>query len=128
MQAARQGSIAEAVAAFDEISVQTPRYTIQADAWNVLCWQGGVWEQPERVIQACDRAVELDPESLEFQDSRGLVRALLGDTGGAIEDFEYFIENVWWSSGRKARRQGWVDALRAGEDPFTPELLAELRG
>lgn len=57
----------------------------------------------------------------------GLVRALLGDTEGAIEDFEFFIQRVR-NPNRRARRQDWMDPLRAGENPFTPELLAELRG
>jgi acetyl esterase/lipase len=124
---AYEGQIEEAVAAFRAAPELDARLTLTAGNWNALCWQGGLWGQPEQVIQACDRAVELDPEHLEYQDSRGLVRALLGDTERAIQDFEFFLERIQ-NPNRKAQRQGWVDALRAGENPFTPELLAALRG
>lgn len=38
-----------------------------------------------------------------------------------------------WAEGKKefeqakAQRQGWIEALRKGENPFTPELLEKLR-
>jgi hypothetical protein len=46
-----------------------------------------------------------------------LVRALLGDMEGAVEDFEF-----------SGQREAWIEALRAGTNPFTSEVLAELRG
>ena len=77
-------------------------------------------------MDACEQGVALEPEDGEYRRSRGLARALTGDTGGAIEDFEAYVkwpESDW---GRK-QVQGWIDALRAGEDPFTEEVLKELR-
>jgi len=59
--------------------------------------------------------------------SAGLVRVLLGDFEGAIADFELLIEQITWNAGRRAQRQAWVEALRVGHNPFTPEVLAELR-
>jgi len=122
-----EGDIPEAVAAYGRASDLNARLTMTAPDWNHLCWQGGLWNRADQVIHACDRAVELDPDNLEHRDSRGLVRSLLGDSNGAITDFEFFIERVQ-NPNRKAQRQGWVDALRAGRNPFTPELLRAMRG
>ena len=75
---------------------------------------------------ACDKAVSLSPKDGDIIDSRGLARALTGDIEGAIADFQVFVE---WTSNkeRKAQRQEWIKALQAGENPFTDELLKELK-
>ena len=59
-------------------------------------------------------------------DSRGLAKALIGDIEGAIIDFQVYVE---WTSNKeeKTQRQEWIKALQAGENPFTDELLKELR-
>ncbi len=55
-----------------------------------------------------------------------LARALTGDVAGAIDDFEAYV--AWTGNDRdRAQRQGWIDALRAGQNPFTSELLERLR-
>ena len=80
-------------------------------------------------MTACDKAVSLAPEEpvLEYYlDSRGLARALTGDTQGAIEDFQAFIESPYTDEEEKAKRQRWIDALRAGKNPFTKEELESL--
>lgn len=122
-----EGEIPEAAAAYRQAAARDPRLTITAGDWNHLCWQGGLWNRADQVIPACNRAVERNPANLEYRDSRGLVRSLLGNRDGAIADFEFFIERVQ-NPNRKAQRQEWVDALRAGQNPFTPELLRALRG
>ncbi|MEO1067611.1 MAG: tetratricopeptide repeat protein [Cyanobacteria bacterium J06638_6] len=75
---------------------------------------------------ACEKAVALAPEHGGIIDSRGLARALTGDTQGAIADFQAFVE---WTNNEdsKAQRQEWIEALKQGENPFTPELLEDLR-
>jgi hypothetical protein len=101
---------------------------------NYACWYGAT-DGPhfaEIVLPACERAVELASEVDRgfYQDSRGLARALTGDISGAIEDFELFLE---WSKDRDwlgdlaAKREVWVDELKAGENPFDAATLAELR-
>jgi hypothetical protein len=52
--------------------------------------------------------------------------SLTGYTQGAITDFKAFIASTS-DEDAKAQRQGWVDALQKGENPFTPEVLEELR-
>ena len=62
----------------------------------------------------------------DFQDSRGVARALTGNIEGAIEDFQAFISSTN-NDERKAQRQGWIESLRAGTNPITPEVLDELK-
>jgi acetyl esterase/lipase len=120
------GKISEAIDAYGNAKEQDG-LTISAGAWNQLCWYGGLWDRAADVLFACERAIELTPNHGDHRDSRGLVRALLGDREGAIEDFEFFV--TWWTGDESARaqREAWIEALRAGTNPFTPEVLAELR-
>ena len=97
--------------------------------WNEVCWSGALDGQALAVMRACDRVVERagDDDRHEFRDSRGLARALTGNTQGAIEDFEFFVQHTD-NAERKSQRQAWVTALKAGTNPFTPEVLQSLRG
>ncbi len=54
-----------------------------------------------------------------------IARALTGNTAGAIEDFQAFIESTDSDEGKK-QRQGWINALKAGKYPFTPEEIEGL--
>jgi len=86
-----------------------------------------LWGYAAEVMNACEQAVALAPEDGDIRDSRGLARVLTGDIEGAIEDFQAFVD---WTDDEEAKsqRQRWIEALRAGgENPFTPELLEELR-
>ena len=58
-------------------------------------------------------------------EERGVAKAITGDIKGAIEDFEYYIKKVK-DAVKKSQRQRWVDALRAGDDPFTEEEIKTL--
>ena len=101
--------------------------TISAGSWNTLCWFGSLWGHATEVLAACERAVALAPEHGGIADSRGLARALTGDVAGAIEDFQTFV--AWVPDEQlRAQRQGWIEALGAGENPFTDEVLLRLRG
>ncbi|MBD1871630.1 AAA-like domain-containing protein [Cyanobacteria bacterium FACHB-471] len=120
---ARQGNIQAAIAKFQQATAINPAYEIPADDWNTLCRRGSLYGQATQVLDACETAVSLAPDNGGFRDSRGLARALTGDIEGAIADFQTFI--TWTDNEeQKARRQGWIDALRAGENPFT---LGELK-
>jgi tetratricopeptide (TPR) repeat protein len=122
---ALEGNVKEAIVAYTEAQTLDPRLHISAGSWNFLCWSGSLWEHAVDVMEACEKAVTLDPENGNIRDNRGLARAMTGDIDGAIEDFQAYVD---WTDNeeRKAKRQRWIEALQAGENPFTPELLEEL--
>jgi WD40 repeat protein/DNA replication protein DnaC len=104
-----------------------PDVDISPLLWDTVCWLGALNEQASEVIAACETAVKNNPEHGGYRDSRGLARALTGDTTGAIEDFQAYID---WSGSpprRKRQRQTWIEALEKGENPFTEDLLKELQ-
>ena len=76
---------------------------------------------------ACEEAVKLAPDNVYIRDSRGIARALTGDKNGAIEDFQAFVNSPTIAKEYKTKRQGWINALKAGKNPFTDEVLQELR-
>lgn len=78
-------------------------------------------------MRACEQAVALAPENCDIRNSRGLARALTGDIEGAIENFQAFVNVIIEPKWSRAQRQHWIEALRAGENPFTPEELEKLR-
>jgi len=101
-------------------------------ALNALCWGYGLEQQPDVAMPYCQQAVAAEPNRALYQDSRGLVYALLGDYPAAIADFQAYIK--WLEAQPRGtfeqqlvRRREWVEALERGESPFTPAVLAELR-
>ena len=102
-----------------------------AGARNNICWFYALDGQAEVALPFCEQAVAASPTS-SYLDSRGLAYALLGRSEDAVTDFEAALVD-WAASDNPqiqaiaAQRQGWVDALRAGEAPITPLVLAELR-
>lgn len=126
-QLAAQGRITDAVAKYAAAEESESSVAIPAQSWNVLCLAGGLWEHATEVMTACERAVELEPDNGVYRQSRGLARALTGDAEGAIQDLEAFLPGEV-SEEDRSLRQGWIEALRRGENPFTPELLRSLRG
>ncbi len=127
---ARTGAIEEAVAAYEEAQTLAPGLEIPARFWNNLCWFGSLWGNADKVLEACEKAVELAPDEGGYRDSRGVARALMGNFESAIEDFEFFIE---WARKRDnleeyiTKRTAWIDELKAGQNPFDTATLEELR-
>jgi serine/threonine protein kinase/tetratricopeptide (TPR) repeat protein len=107
--------------------------TVDNQQWNRLCWSGALAGAAEVVLPACDRAVaEADSANRpRNHDSRGVARALAGDLSGAADDFAaYVAAPLIQAQGESAmvKQRGWVTELRAGRNPFTLELLDQLRG
>ena len=127
---AQHGMIEEAMAAIAEAQNIDTDLNISASSWNTLCWYGSLWGYASEVMDACENAVELAPDSAGIRDSRGLARALAGDYTGAIEDFEGYVEWLKNSGGsdREIRsREQWIVELEAGRNPFDEATLDELR-
>jgi tetratricopeptide (TPR) repeat protein len=93
---------------------------------GLLCHGYALEGQPEQALPYCQHAVEIAPHPA-FLASRGLAYGLLGEASLAIVDFEEVAACLERESAQLARTRSWIDALRAGEDPFTPVLLGEVR-
>jgi WD40 repeat protein len=120
--------ISKAVSVYTAVKELDPSGRLRAEAWNDLCWNGSLEGHAAEVIDKCERAVELERDDPDIRDSRGLARALSGDVkdvSGAIEDFQFFAAKSP-NADRKRQRQGWIDALNQGQNPFTPELIKQL--
>ena len=97
---------------------------------NALCWQLSLMGRPEEALPYCDVAVAADPTAYS-RDSRGLAYALLGRKEEAIADFEALM--AWLEAQPRetdpsyARRREWIEALRAGHNPFDEKTLSALR-
>ncbi|ABW31911.1 WD40 domain-containing protein [Acaryochloris marina] len=128
-QLARQGKVSDSILIFRELQSwqdTDKAVEISASSWNSLCWFGSLHRKAKSVMFACEKAVAFDPSHGGRRDSRGLARALTNNPKGAIEDFEAYIKLSNRASDRKKQRQSWIDALKAGKDPFTDEVLDSL--
>ena len=124
---AEQAEIRDAIDAYKEAQTIDPKIEVSADSWNILCKMGSLHGYAADVLFAGEKAVSLSPDYKGYQDSRGLARALTGDLDGALTDFQSVLDWYGFSDSVKARRERWVAALQAGENPFTPEELDALR-
>jgi hypothetical protein len=120
------GDVDAAIAAYTEAQQLDPKLEISAFYWNQLGWFGSLHNRASDVLFACEKAVEL-AESSSLQDTRGLARALTGNLTGAIEDFEAAINSGELEEEILEKRQRWLEALKSGINPFTPEELEALR-
>ncbi|NEO43948.1 MAG: hypothetical protein F6K55_07340 [Moorea sp. SIO4A3] len=122
---AKEGKLTKALSLYKQAQQLDLNLEIDANSWNNLCWFGSLHGYAADVMDACEKAVAKAPKYKGYQDSRGLARALTGDTAGAISDFQAFLD--WTRNDKsKAKRQKWIDELRAGKNPFTEEVLKGL--
>ena len=104
--------------------------TLAAEDWNRLCWHGALAGETAAVLPACERAVALAPDDGGIRDSRGLARALTGDVAGAVADFEFAVQwaqEAGFGQDFVETRQAWIDALKAGKNPFDEATLQALQ-
>ncbi len=98
---------------------------------NDVCWQGSLDNFAKVVLPACNRAIELEPNSflsVNFYDSRGIARALVGDKQGAIADFKLVVDSYrGYGCVDIEQRKSWLQVLEAGRNPFDAATLKALR-
>ena len=98
-----------------------------------LCWIGSRTGHAGDVYPSCEQAAILDPSNGIIHDSLGIVRVLLDDLPGAIDDFGFFIS---WSKQPtlpqeiyeplRNERVYWIMELGAGRNPFNEATLRKL--
>ena len=108
-----------------DISLES--FSKDAQLLNRLCWDASLDGFAKQVLEYCDQAVILAPDNPGIYDSRGLARALTGDFTGAREDFQVFIDSGRYDESLVQERQQWVADLQAATNPFTPEILEQLK-
>ncbi len=121
-----EGDLEAALESFVRATELDPEY---ADPFNSACWSYALLNQPQEALPYCDSAIALDPLPY-YYDSRGLANALLGNTAAAIDDFQVYVDEFSDSEADRdlvEKREAWIAALEAGEDPFTPAVLEALR-
>ncbi|MFH7024434.1 MAG: AAA-like domain-containing protein [Heteroscytonema crispum UTEX LB 1556] len=125
-----QGDVKKASEKYTEAQKLDPSLKISAESWRRLCWDGSLNNHAADVMFGCEKAVSFasKQEQANAKVARGLARALTGNRQGAISDFEVYIQSKDIPAESKKQIQDWVEALRAGKNPFTPEILRELRG
>jgi WD40 repeat protein len=135
MDLAKDGEINQAIQNYQNAQVWNSTLRISALHWNSICWYGSLYGYAEQVIDYCEQAVSLDPQNGSWRDSRGVARAITGDLEGAIYDFEYYIDSIENQTNEglidyekfKQQREGWIESLVEGNNPFSPEELQRLR-
>jgi WD40 repeat protein len=139
---AKEGDIKAALVAYDEAIKHNSNIKISAASWNTLCRNGSLYDSASQVIFACDNAVKLEPDNLDIRQNRSIAKALVGDSNGAISEFEISLTKIYREnlevmvSLRErnyeakysyAKQQGWLENLKQGKNPFTDEKLEEWR-
>jgi hypothetical protein len=114
----QEGEFQEAVKAFEKAKQFDATWKIPQMSWQRLCLYGVVYREEKTVISACDTAVRLAPGNVNVRDMRGVARARMGETAGAIEDFQASIKATD-SAEEKKQRQVVIDELKKGENRFT---------
>ena len=120
---------AAAIATIKELQQLDPSLDYLAWQLQSICFQGTLNGKALEVLPACEQAIISFPEgsnSAFAVDLRGIARALTGDTPGAIEDFQFFIEHTT-DAEKNQQRQDWIKSLQAGQNPFTTEVLERLK-
>ncbi|MGI0491537.1 TIR domain-containing protein [Alkalinema pantanalense CENA528] len=122
----RGNNILPAIEVIQQAEALNPPIFNIRDSWAYLCWTGSLLGYADQAMNACEKSVKASPSNGDYRQNRGVARALTGDVTGAIEDLQAFVD---WTNDddRKIKRQAWIDSLKAGQNPFTPQMLQTLR-
>jgi TonB family protein len=125
-QLAKAGTLGPAMEQFTKAQRLDTRLASSPTLWWSVCWYGSLWGDAADLTGACDRLVALDPGGVRARDARGVARTLTGNLQGAIVDFEAMTA-ACTDPRQRAERTEWIQALRAGRNPLTPEVVQRLR-
>lgn len=122
-----RGEVKTALHIYTEVMKLDSTFEIPAMYWNNISWWGCLWGYGHEswVLDASERAVEMNPPELNYRDTRGLVLALNGHFTQAIKDFSAYAAAAYGTA--REQRVKWVQMLRSGENPFTAEGLRKIR-
>lgn len=120
------GDVDRAITAYKEAQHLYPSLEISVYFWDRLGWFGSLYNRAADVLFACEKALEVEPSDW-LRDTRGLALALTGNLDGAIADFEAAINSGELEGEFLEKRECWLEALKSGINPFTPEELEALR-
>jgi hypothetical protein len=108
-----------------------PAAAVPAVYWNNLCWFGTLSGHARQLVDAGERAVRLAPTDATVRDTRGVSRALSGNLAGAVADFRFLVRDAsirnQLSKPAFEQRQKWLDELSNGRNPFSKQVLQQLR-
>ncbi|MDV3347970.1 hypothetical protein QGP82_04660 [Leptothoe sp. LEGE 181152] len=109
-----------------------PDITVTYFDYIDFCASGSIYGLAEKVLGLCEHAVKLTPDFQKHwpRSFRGLARAQIGDTNGALSDWEFVLKSEDALDDYPEyfnNASDWVETLQKGENPFTPEVLAELK-
>jgi uncharacterized protein YjbI with pentapeptide repeats len=124
---AKNGNIKQALTTYKKAQNLDKAIQISASSWRTLCWNGCLHGSAAEVIFAGENSVDLEPSNGHCRDALALAEALSDKAQIAIANFKLVLEGNDLSDGEKEQRSAWVKALEAGENPFTPGVLAELK-
>ncbi|HWU54120.1 MAG TPA: tetratricopeptide repeat protein [Rhizomicrobium sp.] len=102
-----QGKFAEAVVQYRKAVEISPA---KAPYWNGLCWaRAGTGQDLGQALQACDRALALQPGAAGTLNSRGLVRLRMKQFDRAISDYTASLTaGPLQASARFGRGLAWL--------------------
>jgi lipoprotein NlpI len=126
---ARAGKTLDAFQQFRQAQEIDPKIRISAESWNSLCWDASLNGDAAAVVDdACEKAVELNPNNGAIRDSRGVARAIVGRLDEALEDFRYFVQQSSIPAKYRTRRQRWIEQILQGTNPLVnPDEIEELK-
>ncbi len=105
-QSAGKGQIIAAIKKYQE--AQDAELKISGQSYYILCLFDSIQKQANQVMPYCEKSVELDSSN---RDVRALARALTGNIQGAIEDYQFMIEQLDLEEMKQQRRI-WIEALQ----------------